>query len=195
MNRQNLKKTIDKLVELLANPYDILPPKFPKDIGVLFYNKDFDSLPKKYPDIFSTKLSKEILEILKKKKEDWLPEFKSITDRAIRGEKPKKEDKNKIEKAFSMIEVQEEQKNGRWMPIILRKEELPENLLNLLFQWVYYVWRGIIRVKRCEADKCNRIFIPYPNAPVEQRYCSDKCKYRMAQRRHRERKKRLYASQ
>ncbi|HIE44235.1 MAG TPA: CGNR zinc finger domain-containing protein, partial [Candidatus Omnitrophica bacterium] len=178
-----------KLIELLAKPYDILPPKFPKDIGTLFYNEDFNSLPKKYPDIFSTKLSKEILEILLKKKEDWLPKFQSITDRAIRGERPKEEDKSRIEKAFSKIKVYEEQKNGRWMPIILQKEELPENLFDLLFQWVYYIWKGIIRVKRCEADKCNKIFIPYPNAPIEQKYCSDRCKNRMAKRRYRQRQR------
>ena len=175
-----MKEKTSKTLSVLYNISD----NFPKDIGVLYYNEEFHSFIDKYGGKLSQKERKAVLKSL----ENDYSFFKKIIDRAIEKVKPTEDDEKILRESFNL---QPNLKWGKDKKFHLSYPFFEDVWRKLLAKWIFYVWNGDIKVKRCEAEGCKRIFIPYPNAPVEQKYCSDKCKNRIAKRRYRKKKERL----
>lgn len=55
---------------------------------------------------------------------------------------------------------------------------------DLFWFWLFYVYTGRVKIKRCAAEDCERIFSPSRsgNGKTSQIYCSDVCRSRIAQR-------------
>lgn len=180
-------KVKEYLPEALSVLYDILPDNFPKDIGILYYNKEFRSFVDKYVGELPQKGKRAVLKHLK----DGYPFLKGTIDRAIQKADLTDIDEEILKKGFSLKpKLGRKEDKGSFFPYLF----FEDTYMKLLVRWIFYVWKGSIKVKRCKAGDCERIFIPYPNAPVEQKYCSEKCKNRIAKRRYRQRKELLSKS-
>lgn len=145
--------------------YSKPPPGFPRDFGVIVYNKKFDSLRKYF-----------FREEMKGVKEYVLgnyPAFKEMTDRAIDGQKPTDEDIKILRSVIPTREVKGTRRKNRWFPELSpRSSGKASPFVDLLFGWVYYVWREDIKVRRCKTADCDRIFVPTRS---DQNYCSPRC--------------------
>lgn len=152
-----------------------IPKGFPKEYGVKLYNegipaKVFKEAP---PGLFSP----EELKQLGIDFESSLSVFREMTDRAIAGQRPTKED----------IEILEEiLLKGRTLKIkSYSKEKMyfyPSVYVSiptgraLTFSWVYWVWIKDIKIRRCKAKDCDKIFIPVRS---DQKYYSKRCAKRV----------------
>ena len=122
------------------DPYSEPSEDFPKDFGVVCYNKEFDSLG----DYFFPQEMPRAKAILLR---DYSV-FKRMTDKAIKGEKPTDEDNRILQRVFpSEYEVKGVEGKNRWFPAFSPKSsERALPFVDLLFGWVYYVWREQIDV-------------------------------------------------
>lgn len=180
LKHEDIKEYLPEALNLIFN---ILPDNFPKDIGVLYYNQQFHSLVDKYGNELSQKGKKATLEFLKISHSV----LKKTIDRAIQKTKPEEDDRQILKEFFSPepnFDWKEEK--GSYLPWVFFKNIW----VNLFVKWIFYVWKGNIKIKRCEAENCNKIFIPNPRGP-EQKYCSTRCRDRETKRRYRQRKKEL----
>jgi len=167
------------VLSTLLDPFAELPSNFPREIGVFVYNADFDYL-EKYS--LSTEDIRHFQEELSKTHEGktWYSVFTRMTDRAIEGKKSTQGDKKVLRVAFLRYEdymVSDNQENNRWFPVVSTKAARGiSGSIRLVFQWVYYVWRGTIKIRRCKAKDCDRIFNPVRS---DQEYCSKRCAKRV----------------
>jgi len=153
-----------------------IPKDFPKEYGIKLYNegipaKIFKEAP---PGLFSP----EELKQLEVDFESCLHVFRKMTDRAIAGQRPTKEDIKILEKILLegrrlKIERYSKGKNLYFYPSLY--VSIPTGRA-LAFSWVYWVWIKDIMIRRCKAKDCNRIFI---SVRSDQQYCSKRCTKRI----------------
>jgi len=153
-----------------------IPKGFPKEYGIKLYNegipaKVFKESP---PGLFSP----EELKQLEVDFESCLSIFRKMTDRAIAGQRPTKEDIKILEKILLenrrlKIERYSKGKNLFFYPSLY--VSIPTGRA-LAFSWVYWVWIKDIMIRRCKAKDCNRIFI---SVRSDQQYCSKRCTKRI----------------
>lgn len=149
-----------------------IPKGFPKEYGIKLYN---EGIPAKVikevpPGLFSP----EELKQLEIDFESCLSAFREMTDRAIAGQRPTKEDIKILEKILLesrklKIERYSKGKNLFYYPSLY--VSIPTGRA-LAFTWIYWVWIKDITIRRCKAKDCNKIFIPLRS---DQEYCSKKC--------------------
>lgn len=151
-----------------------IPKGFPKEYGIKLYN---EGIPAKVFEDVPPGLSAEELGEIKKDFESYLSVFREMTDRAIARQRPTKED----------IEILEEiLLKGRTLKIkSYSKEKMyfyPSVYVSiptgraLAFSWVYWVWIKDIKIRRCKAKDCGKIFIPVRS---DQKYYSKRCAKRV----------------
>lgn len=167
------------ILSKLLDPFPEPPPEFPREIGVFVYNADFDYLERYSLSTEDIRYFEEELSKLHEGKTRYSV-FKRMTDRALKGEKSTQGDKKVLRAAFLKYEdytVSDEQENNSWFPVVSTKVDTGiSGSISLLFQWVYYVWRGKIKIRRCKAKDCDRIFVPVRS---DQEYCSKRCAKRV----------------
>jgi len=149
-----------------------IPKGFPKEYGIKLYNegipaKVFKEAP---PGLFSP----EELKQLEVDFESCLSVFRGMTDRAIAGQRPTKEDIKILEKILLenrrlKIERYSKGKSLYFYPSLY--VSIPTGGA-LAFSWVYWIWIKDITIRRCKAKDCNKIFIPIRS---DQEYCSKRC--------------------
>jgi len=153
-----------------------IPKGFPEEYGIRLYNegvpaKVFEEMP---PGLFSP----EELKQLEIDFESCLAVFIGMTDRAISGQRPTKEDIKILEKILLKnrrlkIERYTKGKNLYFYPSLY--VSIPTGRA-LAFTWIYWVWIKDITIRRCKAKDCNKIFIPVRS---DQEYCSKRCAKRI----------------
>lgn len=153
-----------------------IPEGFPKEYGVKLYNegipaKVFKEAP---PGLFSP----EELKQLEIDFESSLSVFREMTDRAIAGQRPTKDDIKILEKILLgsrrlKIERYSKGKSLYFYPSLY--VNIPTGRA-LAFTWIYWVWIRDIMIRRCKAKDCNKIFIPIRS---DQEYCSKRCTKRI----------------
>ena len=147
-----------------------IPEGFPKEYGVKLYN---EGIPAKIFKEAPPRLSTEELGRIKKDFESCLSIFREMTDRAIAGQRPTKEDIRILEEI--LLEDRElkiksySKEKAYFYPSVY--VNIPTGRA-LAFSWVYWVWIKDIKIRRCKAKDCNRIFIPVRS---DQEYCSGRC--------------------
>ena len=151
-----------------------IPKGFPKEYGVRLYNegipaKIFRGVP---PGISGEELSK-----IRGDFESFLSIFREMADRAIDGQRPTKEDIEILQKVLLKdrklkIKSYHREKDYFYPSVYV---SIPTGRA-LAFSWVYWVWIKDIKIRRCEAKDCHRIFIPVRS---DQKWCSAKCAKRV----------------
>ena len=156
-----------------------IPKGFPKEYGIRLYN---EGIPAKVFEDAPSGVSAEELGEIKKYFESCLSVFREMTDRAIAGQRPTKEDIKILEKILLKdrklkIKSYSKEKDYFYPSVYV---SIPTGRA-LAFSWVYWVWIKDIKIRRCKAKDCNRIFIPVRS---DQGWCSMRCAKRVwAQRR------------
>jgi hypothetical protein len=152
-----------------------IPEGFPKEYGIRLYNegipaKVFEDMP---PGLFSA----EDLVQIKGDFESCLFVFREMTDRAIAGQRPTKEDIRILEEILlkdKKLRIESYSKEKAYF--------YPSMYVNiptgraLALSWVYWVWIKDIKAKKCKAKDCHRIFIPVRS---DQEYCFKRCAKRV----------------
>jgi len=149
-----------------------IPKGFPKEYGIKLYNegipaKVFKEVP---PGLFSP----EELKQLEIDFESCLSVFREMTDRAIAGQRPTKEDIKILEKILlenRRLKIERYTKGKYLFFYPSLYVSIPTGRA-LAFTWIYWVWIKDITIRRCKAKDCNKIFIPVRS---DQKYCSKKC--------------------
>ena len=152
-----------------------IPKGFPREYGIRLYN---EGIPAKVFEEVPPGLSAEESDKIKKDFESCLSVFRGMTDRAIVGQRPTKEDIKILEEILLKnrrlkIERYSKGKNLFYYPSIY--VSIPTGRA-LAFSWVYWVWIKDIMIRRCKANDCHRIFIPIRS---DQEYCSKRCAKRI----------------
>jgi len=153
-----------------------IPEGFPEEYGIRLYNegipaKVFEEMP---PGLFS---AEELVQV-KGDFESCLPVFREMTDRAIAGQRPTKEDIRILEEILLKdkelkIESYSNKEKAYFYPSMY--VNIPTGRA-LAFSWIYWVWIKDIKVRKCKAKDCHRIFIPVKSS---QEYCSKRCAKRV----------------
>ena len=153
-----------------------IPEGFPEEYGIRLYNKGipakvFEEMP---PGLFS---AEELVQV-KGDFESCLPVFREMTDRAIAGQRPTKEDIRILEEILLKdkelkIESYSNKEKAYFYPSMY--VNIPTGRA-LAFSWIYWVWIKDIKVRKCKAKDCHRIFIPVKSS---QEYCSKRCAKRV----------------
>jgi len=151
-----------------------IPKGFPKEYGVRLYN---EGIPAKIFKEVPPGISVEELRKIKRDFESCLSIFGEMTDRAIAGQRPTKEDIKILEKILlkdRKLKVKSYSKEKDYFYPSVYKS-IPTGRA-LAFSWVYWVWIKDIKIRRCKAKDCNRIFIPLRS---DQKWCSVRCAKRV----------------
>lgn len=152
-----------------------IPEGFPKEYGIRLYNegipvKVFEEVP---PGLFS---AEELVQI-KGDFESGLSVFREMTKRAIVGQRPTKEDIGILEEILlkdKKLRIESYSKEGvHFYPSMY--VNIPTGRA-LAFSWVYWVWIKDIKVRKCKAKDCHKIFIPVRS---DQEYCFKRCAKRV----------------
>ena len=152
-----------------------IPKGFPKEYGIRLYN---EGIPAKVFEDAPSGVSAEELGEIKKDFESCLSVFREMTDRAIAGQRPTKEDIKILEKILLKnrslkIERSHKGKNLLYYPSV--NMNIPTGRA-LAFTWVYWIWIKDIIIRRCKAKDCNKIFILVRS---DKEYCSKRCTKRI----------------
>jgi len=147
---------------------------FPKEYGIRLYNEGIP--PKVFEDV-PPGLSAEELDGIKKDFKSSISVFREMTDRAIAGQRPSKEDIKILDKILLKdrklkIKRYSQEKDYFYPSVYV---SIPTGRA-LAFSWVYWVWIKDIKIRRCKAKDCNRIFIPVRS---DKEYCSGRCAKRV----------------
>jgi len=154
-----------------------IPKGFPKKYGIRLYNK---GIPAKVFEDVPPGLSAEELGTIKKDFESCLSVFREMTDRAIAGQKPTKEDIKILEKILLKDRELKIKSYSKKKLYFYPSVSIPTGRA-LAFSWVYWVWIKDIKTRRCRAKDCDKIFIPVRS---DQEYCSKRCAKRVWAQRH-----------
>jgi hypothetical protein len=154
--------------------YRKIPRGFPKEYGIKLYN---EGIPAKVFEDVPPGISAEELGGIKKDFESCLSVFREMTERAIAGQRPTKEDIRILEEVLLKdrklkIESYSKEKDYFYPSVYV---SIPTGRA-LAFSWVYWVWIKDIKIWRCKAKDCDKIFIP---ARSDQKYCSKRCTKRI----------------
>ncbi|MBA7548143.1 hypothetical protein ES705_40589 [subsurface metagenome] len=154
-----------------------IPEGFPKEYGIRLYN---EGIPAEVFEDVPPGISAEGLGRSKKDFESCLSVFREMTDRAIAGQRPTKEDIKILEEILlkdRKLKIKDYSQDYFYPSVYV---SIPTGRA-LAFSWVYWVWIKDIKARKCKAKDCNRIFIPVRS---DQEYCSGRCAKRVwAQRR------------
>ena len=151
-----------------------IPEGFPKEYGIRLYN---EGIPAKVFEEVPPGLSVEELGRIKKDFESCLSVFREMTDRAIAGQRPTKEDIRILEEILlkdKKLRIESYSKEKAYF--------YPSMYVNiptgraLAFSWVYWVWIKDIKARKCKAKDCHKIFI---SVRSDQEYCSKRCAKRV----------------
>jgi len=151
-----------------------IPKGFPKEYGIKLYN---EGIPAKVIKEVPPGLYAEESDKINREFESCLSVFREMTDRAIAGQRPTKEDIKILEKI--LLEDRElkiksySKKKMYFYPSVY--VSIPTGRA-LAFSWVYWVWIKDIKTRRCRAKDCDKIFIPVRS---DQQYCSKRCAKRV----------------
>jgi hypothetical protein len=151
-----------------------IPEGFPEEYGIRLYN---EGIPAKIFEKVPPGLSAEELGGIKKDFEYCLSVFREMTDRAIAGRRPTKEDMVILEEI--LLEDRElkiksySKKKMYFYPSVY--VSIPTGRA-LAFSWVYWVWIKDITIRRCRAKDCDKIFIPVRS---DKEYCTERCAKRV----------------
>jgi len=154
-----------------------IPKGFPKKYGIRLYNK---GIPAKVFEDVPPVISAEELGTIKKDFESCLSVFREMTDRAIAGQKPTKEDIKILEKILLKDRELKIRSYSKKKLYFYPSVSIPTGRA-LAFSWVYWVWIKNIKIRRCRAKDCDKIFIP---VRTDQEYCSKRCAKRVWAQRH-----------
>ncbi len=153
-----------------------IPKDFPGEYGVRLYNEGIPS--QSFKLLPSGIFSAEELENIKRDSESYLAVFREMTDRAISGQRPNKEDIRILEEIML--------KNKKIKTESYPQENTPHFYPSLhicippgralAFYWVYWTWIKDIPIRRCIAQDCSKIFIPVRSDHV---FCSKRCAKRV----------------
>ena len=154
-----------------------IPKGFPKKYGIRLYNK---GIPAKVFEDVPPVISAEELGTIKKDFESCLSVFREMTDRAIAGQKPTKEDIKILEKILLKDRELKIKSYSKKKLYFYPSVSIPTGRA-LAFSWVYWVWIKNIKIRRCRAKDCDKIFIP---VRTDQEYCSKRCAKRVWAQRH-----------
>ena len=151
-----------------------IPKGFPKEYGIRLYN---EGIPAKIFEGVPPGISREELKKTKRDFESSLSVFREMTDRAIAGQRPTKEDIKILEEILLRdqklkIKSYSQEKDYFYPSVYV---SIPTGRA-LAFSWVYWVWTKDIKIRRCKAKDCKRIFIPVRS---DQRWCSGRCAKRV----------------
>ena len=151
-----------------------IPEGFPKEYGIKLYN---EGIPAKIFEGVPPGISREELKKIKRDFESSLSIFREMTDRAIAGQRPTKEDIKILEKSLLedrklKVKSYSKEKDYFYPSVYV---SIPTGRA-LAFSWVYWVWIKDIKIRRCKAKDCNRIFIPLRS---DQKWCSMRCAKRV----------------
>ncbi|MBA7510922.1 hypothetical protein ES705_02911 [subsurface metagenome] len=149
-----------------------IPKGFPKEYGIKLYNEGIPA--KVFEDVSPGLFSLEELKQLKGDFESCLAVFREMTDRAIAGQRPTKEDNKILEKILlesRRLKIERYSKGTNLFFYPSLYVNIPTGRA-LAFSWVYWVWIKDIMIRRCKAKDCNKIFIPIRS---DQKYCSKRC--------------------
>jgi len=151
-----------------------IPKDFPKEYGIRLYN---EGIPAKIFEGVPPGMSVKELRKAKRNFESCLSIFRKMTDRAIAGQRPTKEDIKILEKTLFKdrkikIKSYSREKDYFYPSVYV---SIPTGRA-LAFSWVYWVWIKDIKIRRCKAKDCNRIFIPLRS---DQKWCSVRCAKRV----------------
>lgn len=156
-----------------------IPKGFPKEYGVRLYN---EGIPAKVFADVPPGLSAEELGRIKKDFESCLSVFRGMTDRAIAGQRPTEKDIKILEEILledRALKIKSYSKDKLYFyPSVY--VSIPTGRA-LAFSWVYWVWIKDIKIRRCKAKDCHRIFIPVRS---DQKYCSKRCAKRVWAQKH-----------
>jgi hypothetical protein len=162
-----------KFIISLSDSWKI-PKGFPKEYGIRLYNK---GIPAKIFEGVPPGISGEELRKIGRDFESCLSIFREMTDRAIAGQRPTKEDIKILEKILlknRKLKIKNYSKEKDYFcPSVY--VSIPTGRA-LAFSWVYWVWIKAIKIRRCKAKDCDKIFIP---ARSDQKYCSKRCTKRI----------------
>lgn len=116
--------------------------------------------------------------ILLWEKEPGLPQkqWKEAFDNVILGY-PQEWELHQMVKVLEIFRCRTKEKN---------RFTLKGKVSELLWLWLFSVWKGEVKVRRCETKRCNRIFIPSRKDHI---FCSEQCRIRTTQRRIKRRNK------
>ena len=151
-----------------------IPEGFPKEYGIRLYN---EGIPAKVFEEVPPGLSVEELGRIKKDFESCLAVFREMTERAIAGQRPTKEDIRILEEILLKdkklrIESYSKEKSYFYPSMYVN---IPTGRA-LAFSWVYWVWIKDIKARKCKAKDCHKIFI---SVRSDQEYCSKRCAKRV----------------
>ena len=187
--------TLEKIVSQSIS-FSKMGEGFPEDLGLKFYIGTVQELISQIEEtmIGSDKglawKDREERERAILKFEDYVQTFRSMVDRAIEGARPTRKDEKILRNALSkgeFLAVARDDRTEHFHPVIRRR---PLQTEDILWLWVYWVWKGEIKVTHCQAEKCGKIFISNPRGPG-QKYCSKTCRDRELKRRYRRKKRQL----
>lgn len=153
-----------------------IPKGFPKEYGIRLYNK---GIPEKIFEEIPPGISREESKKIKRDFESSLSVFREMTDRAISGQIPNKGDIKILEESLfkdrklKIKRYSREKEKAYFYPSVY--VSIPTGRA-LAFSWVYWVWIKDIKIRRCKAKDCKRIFIPVRS---DQEYCSGRCAKRV----------------
>ena len=151
-----------------------IPEGFPKEYGIRLYN---EGIPAKIFEGVPPGRSVEELRKIKRDFESCLSVFIEMTDKAIASQRPTKEDISILEEVLLKnrelkIKSYFREKDYFYPSVYV---SIPTGRA-LAFSWVYWVWIKDIKIWRCKAKDCHRIFIPVRS---DQKYCSKRCTKRV----------------
>jgi len=151
-----------------------IPEGFPKEYGIKLYN---EGIPIKIFEGVPPGISREELKKIKRDFESCLSIFREMTDRAIAGQRPTKKDIKILEESLLedrklKVKSYSKEKDYFYPSIYV---SIPTGRA-LAFSWVYWVWTKDIKIRRCKAKDCKRIFIPLRS---DQKWCSGRCAKRV----------------
>ena len=151
-----------------------IPEGFPEEYGIRLYN---EGIPANVFEEMPPGLSVEELGRIKKDFESCLAVFREMTERAIAGQRPTKEDIRILEEILLKdkklrIESYSKEKSYFYPSMYVN---IPTGRA-LAFSWVYWVWIKDIKVRKCKAKDCHKIFIPVRS---DQEYCFKRCAKRV----------------
>ena len=182
----DVKEVRRAFYRLYSNPVlcdnDILKPmqkkiaKFRNEMAIDFYNltkKDVPEFAKKYlPDGAELFLDIPI--------DDYLINrlgqsgFKIILDKILSGESVGEWLGSLTKNLLGFIQEDWDQEKQRYHLVVVRPENISQ-ILRATCEFLYLLSNDEVEVERCEAEGCNKIFLPYKPG-TKQKYCSTNCR-------------------
>ena len=103
--------------------------------------------------------------------------FRAITDKILAGKKLTEEQLKNIN--YHLLYTFKQVKCLDDCYKIEQSSNVPDEIYKALYEWVIFLSRGLVKVKRCE--ECGRLYIPTARGH-DQKYCKNSCKMKSFRR-------------